>query len=78
MPFLQNRNLTKLDILTLFGLQSMNSTIQRAFEKITKYVFIFILPTPNLTSFFRHFHNNIFLNISYPYSSLNLGHEYHF
>ena len=39
MPFLQNRNLTKLDILTLFGLQSMNSTIQRAFEKITKYVF---------------------------------------
>ena len=47
-----NGNLTKLDILTLFRLQSLSSKIEQAFEKITKYVFVFILPTPTLTSFF--------------------------
>ena len=36
-------------------LQNMSSKIERTFEKITKYVFVFILPAPTLTSFYRHF-----------------------
>ena len=33
----------------------MSSKIEQAFENRTKYVFIFILPTPNLPSFFGTF-----------------------
>ena len=62
------------------GLQSMSPKIERAFEKRTKYVFNFFLPTLNLTSFFLHFLIDIFSSstILYPYSSLNLCDEYHF
>ena len=60
-----------------FRLQSKILKIEPAFEKITKYVFIFVLPTQNFTSFCMHFFINFFL-ISYPYSSQKFCGEYHF
>ena len=45
-----NRNLPKLDILTLLSsnCRAWAFKIEQEFEKWTKYVFIFILPTPEL------------------------------
>ena len=56
-----NWNLTKLDILTLLSsdCRARALKIGRAFEKKTKYVFVFNLPTPTLTSFFLHFIINL-------------------
>ena len=45
-------------------LQSMSSKIEQAFEKRTKYVFVFILPTPTLLLFFLHFLTKFKKNIS--------------
>ena len=54
-----------LDILTLLGsdCMSMSCRIDQVFEKIIKYVFIFILLTPTLTYFFLHFLINLFFQI---------------
>ena len=62
-----NRNLTKFEYSNFvkFRLQSMSYKIKRAFEKTTKYVFVFILPTPYLPWFFLHFLLNFKKNISY-------------
>ena len=38
-----------------FWLQSMRSKIERTFKKTIKYVFVLILPTPSLPSFFCTF-----------------------
>ena len=38
-----------------FLLQSMSSKFEHTFEKTTKNVFVFILPTPTLTSYFGTF-----------------------
>ena len=43
-----------------FRLQSISSKIERAFKKMTKLVFVFILPTQTLLSFFLHFLINFF------------------
>ena len=62
-----------------FRLQNMSSKIERAFEKMTKYVFVFILPSPTFTSNFRQFHINFRKkNILYLKSSISLCDEYHF
>ena len=56
----------------------MSSKVEQAFEKMTKYIFLLILPYPTLTSFFHHFLINFKKNISYLKSSINLCDEYHF
>ena len=60
-----------------FRLQNMSSKIEQAFENMTKYVFVFILPTPTLTPFFPQFLINFKKNI-YLKSSINLFDEYNF
>ena len=61
-----------------FQLQRMTLKIEQAFVKMTKYIFVFILATPTLTSFFPRTFSLHFFYILYLKSSLNLWDEYHF